>query len=382
MSRAIKILIALFTLLCTLALLAVAGYFYLQYELERTPSDAAELAVFFARPAQRPEFASDSRQPCRDNHPMRNAYFGALHIHTAASFDAAAFGVTNSADGAYAFARGKPVEYRLSGDPPGAEVPIVRIDRALDFAAVTDHAGKLGERRICLDPRSAGYKALVCKVYRGDLRLPMGETMQPLIRLASQAIFSGNRSARVCGDGGAACRIEARSAWEENQRASENWYDRSGDWLFFVSFVTFTVHRHNDVPVTRLDVAFKMEDLLPGPQDEIATVDGNRQRWPKHCGLQMRMSVSIEPRAFVTIVAVWRHQLIQDIWQVLLQTGLELNGPQRARAADIEQVHDTRSDARIGNDFLRFRSDVVDITVSGGIQSDLILEDHSDLVVR
>ena len=129
---------------------------------------------------------------------------------------------------------------RLLDDPPTATVPTVSIDRRLDFAAVTDHAGKLGERRVCLNPQSAGYQALVCKLYRGDIRLPLGDTMQPLVRLASQAIFGGNRSARVCSEGGADCRLEARNAWEENQRANELWNDTSAD----CSFTTFHAYEY------------------------------------------------------------------------------------------------------------------------------------------
>ena len=33
-------------------------------------------------PAVRPEYVTKDRAPCRDRNPLRNAYFGALHIHT------------------------------------------------------------------------------------------------------------------------------------------------------------------------------------------------------------------------------------------------------------------------------------------------------------
>jgi hypothetical protein len=227
-------------LMLILAAIAVCVYGYLRFQLQRRPNDPAQIEAYFSRPASTPDFVSRKRAPCNSEYPLNKAWFGALHIHTAASYDAGAFGVTNTADTAYAFASGQTAEYRLQDDPPGSKVPRITLPRRLDFAAVTDHAGKLGEQRVCLDPRRAGYNALVCKVYRGDVRLPMDDMMQPLVRLASQAIFGGNRSARVCGPGGGDCRDEARDAWQENQLAAEQWYDRSSD----CTFTTFSAYEY------------------------------------------------------------------------------------------------------------------------------------------
>ena len=58
--------------------------------------------------------------------------FGDLHVHTAYSLDAYAFGTLATPREAYAFAKGQPL--RLDNGQ------IVAIDRPLDFTAVTDHA--------------------------------------------------------------------------------------------------------------------------------------------------------------------------------------------------------------------------------------------------
>ena len=112
------------------------------------------------------------------------------------------------------------------------------------------HAGQLGEKRVCENPRSAGYNSLLCEVYRGDVRLPFDDSMQALVRLASQAIFKQERSARVCGEDGSDCRLEARNAWEENQQATERWQDRSSNCEFttfpaylFVSVIVSSFHQ-------------------------------------------------------------------------------------------------------------------------------------------
>ena len=41
--------------------------------------------------------------------PMRNAYFGDVHVHTSNSFDAYIFGVRATPDDAYRFAKGEAI---------------------------------------------------------------------------------------------------------------------------------------------------------------------------------------------------------------------------------------------------------------------------------
>lgn len=66
----------------------------------------------------------------------RNAYYGDLHVHTAYSFDAYAFGTTATPYDAYRFARGDEIQH-----PSGYSL---KLRQPLDFYAVTDHAVFLG----------------------------------------------------------------------------------------------------------------------------------------------------------------------------------------------------------------------------------------------
>ena len=73
--------------------------------------------------------------------PLKNVYWGELHIHTVESLDAVLFGTTLTIEDAYRFAKGEP----LRSD--GGE--LMQLSRPLDFLAITDHAEGFGLRTRC-----------------------------------------------------------------------------------------------------------------------------------------------------------------------------------------------------------------------------------------
>ena len=72
-----------------------------------------------------------------DRNPLRNAYFGDLHVHTQFSFDAYIFDVRATPDDAYRYAKGEALVH-----PSGYEFQLE--SGPLDFQAVTDHGSYLG----------------------------------------------------------------------------------------------------------------------------------------------------------------------------------------------------------------------------------------------
>jgi hypothetical protein len=156
-------------------------------------------SVFAAR-----DFGGPVAQPCADRQPLRRALWGDLHVHTSYSSDAWGFGLRLMPEDAYRYAFGDTVHLPLEGDPFARPV---RIDRPLDFAAVTDHAEFLGEQGVCLDPDSPGYDSDFCKVERS------GEGRAPAKIMRIMSPFS-TRDKDTCGDDGARCARYLDEAWQ------------------------------------------------------------------------------------------------------------------------------------------------------------------------
>lgn len=76
--------------------------------------------------------------------PLKNVYWGELHVHTRESMDAVIFGTQATVEDAYRFARGEPLR------SPGGEM--MQLSRPLDFVAITDHAEGFGMRTRCDEP--------------------------------------------------------------------------------------------------------------------------------------------------------------------------------------------------------------------------------------
>lgn len=86
-------------------------------------------------------------RPCDYFQPgQKQLYWGDLHVHTSVSLDAFAFGTIAGPAEAFAFAKGGEM------DVLGKKV---RLERPLDFVAVTDHAEWLDLMYICTNPENA-----------------------------------------------------------------------------------------------------------------------------------------------------------------------------------------------------------------------------------
>lgn len=89
--------------------------------------------------------------------PLKNVYFGDLHVHTNLSLDAYLTGNTTDMDDAYSFAKGNAIE--VVGNK-------VQLKQALDFTALTDHAEFMGEMYTYQNPNSKRHNAILARYIR------------------------------------------------------------------------------------------------------------------------------------------------------------------------------------------------------------------------
>lgn len=153
-----------------------------------------------------------AREAAVVRNPLRDVYFGELHLHTAYSLDAYIFGNTmNDPFQAYRFAKGDEVTLP-SGLPK-------RIQKPLDFAAITDHAEALGEYEICTNPAMQGYGSETCQGVRANNIRPFQEIFAGI----AQAV--PKRLEGICGPDGSACTEAVSAPWSRVQQAAAENYE-------------------------------------------------------------------------------------------------------------------------------------------------------------
>ncbi len=233
---------------------------------------------------------TEQRQRCSNYSRLRQPFFGELHLHTQYSVDAATLDTRNTPADAYRFAKGEKVglppfintlngtttppptspagavsrhPYCLAGErcqytatrtiqlPPG---------RALDFAAITDHAEQLGETNICFwEEKVACSDAVPCSTagqqcFQGRC-VPNGfqspscvlarEEVAKLRGGLGAEIFAGayfvpENPSRLpfCGIKGENCVFQAKNVWQQIIADAQEAYDQS-DECKFTSFIAY-----------------------------------------------------------------------------------------------------------------------------------------------
>ena len=207
-------------------------------------------------PTATPAGYVEAREACAEHSPLRNVYFGDLHVHTTYSFDAHAFDVDTTPAQAYRFAQGEPVALPPL-DAAGHGTQTLRIGRPLDFAAVTDHSEYLGEVEECTTPSSAAYDSASCQVYRGDT---YSAVRQFGFRLATTP---ARRFPDICGADNQLCLQQAATVWQRVQAAAAAAYDRSAQCAF-TSFVAYEYSASTAASTLHRNVIFR-NDRVPLP---------------------------------------------------------------------------------------------------------------------
>jgi len=186
--------------------------------------------------------------------PLRNAYFGDLHVHTEYSFDAYNFGTTATPYDAYRFALGEAIEH-----PAGYQIQMAT---PLDFYAVTDHAMFLGLALEAGDTTTPFSQYEVSKPLH-NLNAPdnMG-SLSLTTRLGNFATFipdtlAGIRAGTISEEMAIGV---TRRAWADIINAAEQYNDPG-------RFTTFVAYEYtsstDDVGNLHRNVVFRGADKLP-----------------------------------------------------------------------------------------------------------------------
>lgn len=143
------------------------------------------------------------------SNPLKDAYFGEQHLHTAYSLDAYIGGARLTPDGAYRFAKGEEVEVG------GVKV---KLHAPLDWAAVTDHAEYLGEMYSAMNEKAPGYDNAQLKELRAL------STIDEREKWFLEYVVKSNRSATPQHPPFYAGPSTAESGWKEILAATEKHY--------------------------------------------------------------------------------------------------------------------------------------------------------------
>ncbi|HPG27120.1 MAG: DUF3604 domain-containing protein [Spirochaetaceae bacterium] len=220
---------------------------------------------------------SEERVPCADRDPLRQAFWGELHVHSDLSADAFIWDVRGGPDEIYRFARGE--EIRLAPlDAAGRPTRPIQLERPLDFVALTDHASFQGEVALCSRPGSALYESDGCRLFRGEVDMPpspfgaFGIRIRGIQASADERRLIPMRNPALCGEDGEACRAAMRSVWTEQLEAAERYYDRSER----CALTTFPAYEYTATPgmaKVHHNVIFRNADVPSSPMPWVDVPD-------------------------------------------------------------------------------------------------------------
>ncbi|MGL6269421.1 MAG: DUF3604 domain-containing protein, partial [Chitinophagaceae bacterium] len=152
--------------------------------------------------------------------PLKEAYFGETHLHTAYSLDAYIGGARLRPEDAYRFAMGEEVS---SHDVK------MKLHVPLDFCALTDHAEYIGEMYSMMTPGAPGYDHEATNAIRN------AKTYEEAMGLFVKYVAGNNRGAKPQHPEFFQGFETTKSGWKEIQAAAEK-YNKPGTFTTLHAF--------------------------------------------------------------------------------------------------------------------------------------------------
>ncbi len=218
--------------------------------------------------ATTPAAAQKAAEAVLPSNPLREAYFGETHVHTEYSLDAFISGTRLSPSDAYRFAKGE--EVTVDGKPH-------RINKPLDFAAVTDHAEYIGEMYSAMNPGAPGYDQDLLKQLRS--MTDINERRQWFMKY----VISNNRSDTPSHPPFFAGPETVKSAWKVMIDAA-NQHNQPGHFTAFVAFEWSGAPKGANL---HRNVIFRDDNVPDAP---LSYIDSNREDglWEWMAGLEAK----------------------------------------------------------------------------------------------
>ncbi len=214
---------------------------------------------------------TEEREPCADHDPLKRPMFGDLHVHTAYSFDSYISSQRNEPNDAYRYAKGEPI---VLPDEDGEQTIEARIQRPLDFTAITDHSEYLGPIDVCTrDAGRLGYWWPHCIMTRAS------HYWTQLLAASWWTSLGGIQTTEVSQSFACTlsdCDEAAADAWGRIRQSAEEHYDRSSD----CAFTTFVAYEYTDAPNAanmHRNVIFRNANVPAAP---ISTYDTGTYNFP------------------------------------------------------------------------------------------------------
>jgi hypothetical protein len=214
--------------------------------------------------------------------PLKNVYWGELHVHTVESMDAVLFGTTATVEDAYRFARGEPLR------SPGGE--LMQLSRPLDFVAVTDHAEGFGVRTRCDESDLGLFERVNCWLMETPGPLTAIFLLGRQNRMAVEAdpmqpagVYRNRlRSGRLLGD------VPICSRGEGGPERCLR--DSGSDWARYIELAD----RHNEPGVFTTFAAYEFSPVLEGAGKHHRNVIFNGGDLPGHAISSMDVGNAVE----------------------------------------------------------------------------------------
>lgn len=208
-------------------------------------------------PSARPEGAGFEPRP--EPNPLRNAYFGDLHVHTKISVDSFLRGNMLTMADAYRFAQGAQVTTSAGQK--------IQLKHPLDFVALTDHSESFATYDLCLEGIGSPSQTPGCL----DVKHPVGDQ---LMAQAAMKLLAHARSKANCGGPVEKCYEAEKRVWQYIQKlAAKNYHPGK-----FTDFIAYEYsagvraygtrgHMHRNVIFANTHVPGKPFSALDGPRN-------------------------------------------------------------------------------------------------------------------